>query len=328
MSQVEKIRCLIMAYGDLQVVPRTSAIIVNQHHLTATGVPMLQHQLALAMERMGFPVLVGTDQEGGKINRLKNFPPTQHLIFPSPQQMLNLSDRELMVEGAKTASALRLATVNLLLAPVLDAADPGTLMCKQGRSFGSDPIAVTERAQHFVAGLRSEYPSLVIIAKHFPGYNVKQNTDNVAASDGQNLLEEENRGRPFFQVGGLDGIMVNSIRYNNIDPGRPACFSKSIIDQWRSQFPNGLIMTDDLTSKGLSILGSPQANAKSAFLAGIDMILVMDGAQTYRIEQGINDALCDTSVPPEELTKRQSQLDASVARVLDLANCNRAAFIS
>jgi beta-glucosidase-like glycosyl hydrolase len=318
MTEAQKIAAVVMGYGDVHVVPTTGAIIVNQTHLTAKGVPMLRKQVAAARQKTGVPVLVGADQEGGKINRLKRFPPTSRLTFPSAQQMQGMTDNQIQAEGAKTGKALKLSGVNLLLGPVLDAADPGTLMYRQSRSFGSNPGDVIRRAQSFVTGLRSGYPELVILGKHFPGYNVLGNSDNSLVHDAQTLSQVGIRSRPFFKVLGLDGIMVSSIRYDNIDP-QPACFSRVIIGQYRAQVPNGLIITDDLAARGLSASSSVVKSATRAFLAGVDIMLTLDAAKVKLVERGVSNAINDSSASPTEREARRRQLDASVARVLRLA---------
>src|SRR5205814_1648038 len=94
------------------------------------------------------------DQEGGAVNRLKNFPATAALRFPSPAVMASMDPAAIRAEGVKTGRALAAAGVNCLLGPDFDAADAGTLMDKQGRSFGHTPEQVTERVAAFVAGLR------------------------------------------------------------------------------------------------------------------------------------------------------------------------------
>jgi beta-N-acetylhexosaminidase len=316
----EKIAAVVMGYGDIHVPPTTGGIIVNQTHLTAAGVPMLRRQVALAEQRTSVPVLVATDQEGGSINRLKCYPPTSGLFFPPPAQMQAMSLSGVESEGEKTGSALALVGVNTLLGPVLDVADPGTLMYKQGRSFGTNSGDVVARAQAFVTGLRRTNPTLVIIGKHFPGYNVVGNSDNTSVHDSQSLSQERARSQPFYQIQGLDGVMINSIEYDNIDP-RPACFSSTIIGQYRSSGSSSadLIMTDDLAARGLVRTSSAGANAARAFLAGVDLSLILDNAKVKSVRKGILYSLEDPAVSDAERTIRQGNLDASVSRILRLA---------
>ena len=322
MSLAQKISCLVMSYGDINVPPATGSIIVNQLHLTDSGVPLLRKQISIATQRRGFPVLVGADQEGGKVNRLTNYSPTARTYFPSAREMQEMNDEEIQSEGIKTGDALRLAGVNLLMAPVLDVADKGTFMYNQHRSFGAHTADVINRGQAFVDGLRrSGNSQLVIIAKHFPGYNVPGNSDVVPVEDDAPADQIKLRSEPFFTVMGCDGVMLSSIRYAKLD-SQPACFSKRIVDQYRSRFLNGFVMTDDLSARGLSksaLASELTENAKRAFLASVDVILVMDSRRTKHVEAGITAALNESSANPDERARLERQLDASVGRVLSLA---------
>jgi beta-N-acetylhexosaminidase len=313
MTQQQKIAAIMMTYGDVHATPASGSVIVNQTHLTATGIPQLRDHLAAAARVQGAPVLVGADQEGGAINRLKNVPGVTGTVFPSAKEMQGMSLEEIRQEGVKTGRALATAGVNMLLGPSLDVADPGTLMDKMNRSFGSTPEDVKQRTQAFVDGLRAANPSLAIISKHYPGYNAKGNSDIARVSDPSTPEQIAQRARPFFEVNGLDGVMMSSVVYPNAR-GEPACFNKQLIDQLRAKNPSLVVMTDDLMAKSLTPTGSAAeitANAQKAFMAGNDVILSMDSRANRTIATAL-DALI-TKHP-----ELQKQLDASVARVLAL----------
>lgn len=253
-----------MGYGDVRVAPWSGSVIVNQTHLTATGTSQLAQAVERAAARTGATVLVAADQEGGKVNRLKNVPGYGAVVFPSPQKMQSMTPEQLRAEGAKVGKALRAAGVNTLLGPVLDAAAPGTLMSNQGRSFGATPAEVLARAQPFIDGLRAENPNVVLLAKHFPGYDVRGNSDISQVEDRSTLEELRAKAAPFLQMKGLDGVMVNSISYPNVD-GQPACFSPKLIGLLREANPGALVITDDIAAGGL--LSAKAAAFKSYELA-------------------------------------------------------------
>ena len=142
--------------------------------------------------------------------------------------------------------------VNTLLGPSLDVADPGTQMEITGRSFGQTPEEVITRARAWLEGLHGTNPDLTIIAKHYPGYNVKHSSDVIPGiTDDSPVAEIERRSSPFFTLAPeLDGVMVSSITYSNID-SQPACFSKKIIDSIRAKHPDMVVITDDLYAPGL-----------------------------------------------------------------------------
>lgn len=250
MSVQEKAKLLVMNYGDTRVAPWSGSVIVNQTHLNAAGTRQLAQVSATATTRTGVTVLVAADQEGGRVNRMKNVPGYEGVTFPSPQAMQSMTPAQLKAEGAKVGLALKAAGVNTLLGPVLDSASPGSLMDKQGRSFGATPAEVLARAQPFIDGLREANPHVVLLAKHFPGYDVRGNSDLVKVEDRSTLDELRAKAAPFTAIKGLDGVMVNSIRYPNVD-GKPACFSAAIIGLMREKNPGALVITDDIAAGGL-----------------------------------------------------------------------------
>lgn len=250
MTVAEKAKLLVMNYGDVRAAPWSGSVIVNQTHLTATGTRQLAQANQTATSRTGTTVLVAADQEGGRVNRMKNVPGYEGVSFPSPQSMRAMTPAQLRAEGAKVGLALKAAGVNTLLGPVLDAASPGSLMANQGRSFGTTPAEVLARAQPFIDGLRDANPNVVLLAKHFPGYDVRGNSDILKVEDRSTLAELRAKAAPFTDMKGLDGVMINSIRYPNID-GNPACFSPVIIGLLREKNPGALVITDDIAAGGL-----------------------------------------------------------------------------
>ncbi len=319
MTRAQKIETLMMAYGDVNEPPRSGAIIVNQTHLSAGRFRQLEKNLATAAARTGFPVLVGADQEGGNVNRLGRFAPTAGLYFPSAKQMQGMSLAQIRAEGQKTGRALALAKVNTLLGPSLDVAEKGSLMDRMGRSFGTTPAKVSARAGAFIEGLRQANPNLLIFAKHYPGYNVRVNSDIARAVDDSTPEQLAKRSQPFLDAKGLDGVMVSSIIYSKLD-NQPACFSRKIIASIRARHPNAVVITDDLCATALSphrTTAEIKQNAQRAFLAGCDVLLSLDGSKNRAVTEAIDELI--TQYP-----KLQKQLDASVARILALSEKTRA----
>lgn len=249
MTTAEKAKLLVMNYGDVNSAPWSGSVIVNQTHLGPETAPKLKRAVATASQRQGAPVLVAADQEGGRVNRMKKLPGYEGVAFPSPGEMQHMTPAQLRAEGAKVGRALKDAGVNMLLGPVLDSGT-GTLMDRQGRSFGATPEQVLARAQPFIDGLREANPNAVLVAKHFPNYSAKGNSDIARVEDPATLAQLRAGAAPFLQTKGLDGVMMNSIRYPNVD-NEPACFSPSLIKLARETNPNALIVTDDVAAAGL-----------------------------------------------------------------------------
>jgi beta-glucosidase-like glycosyl hydrolase len=250
MSVREKAALMVMEYGATSYVPQSGAIIVNHTHLQAGKVDQLQTTAGRYENRHGLPLLIGADQEGGRVNRLRRMPGFASIHFPSPADMTGMTLGQIEAEGEKTGRGLKAAGVNLLLGPVLDVAYPGSLMSKMGRSFGDTAEEVTERAGAFVKGVANANASVALIAKHFPGYNVRGNSDMSVVTDDSTAAEIRDRARPFFEVEGIDGVMLSSIRYSAYG-GRPAVFSPELVRMLRERMPDAVVMTDDLYAASL-----------------------------------------------------------------------------
>jgi beta-glucosidase-like glycosyl hydrolase len=360
MTREQKIETVQMCVGNPYAMPTTGAIIVGSQQLDADHSQALARTMGRAERERLIPTLVVVDHEGGKLNRLGRHPATKHLSFPSAAELGRMSATRVRAEGEKLGTALELAGISALLGPVMDVADAGTWMAVAHRSFGSSPLTVSDKTQAFIDGLRQTNPALVILPKHFPGYNVKANSDQAKVEDLSSSGELLYRSSPFFQVTGADGVLVSAIRYPALDT-EPACFSKKIIGILRQQQPDALVVTDDLSSPALlskdvgayryvkalsaralgheeeteeletliskspelystssrkrleaQLVGEIRQNAQRAFLAGCDVLLVMDSSYSKAISDGLTALL-------EERPELEQSLEASARRVLLLA---------
>jgi beta-glucosidase-like glycosyl hydrolase len=229
------------------------------------------------------PLIVSTDQEGGSVSRLRLLNPG--FKFLSPLEMQPMADDAIYSHGAEVGRRVRSSGVNMLLAPSLDVADLNTLMAKQGRSFGTTPEQVIRKARQWVNGIRSTFPELIIIAKHYPGYNFRGNSDNSPITSQEDAAAVRRRATPFLTMGNLSGVMMNSVLYKSFN-GEVAAFSRELIDIYRATNPDGIVMTDDIVAPSLVNAGLKGAErnaaiaevAFKAFSAGCDIILAMDGS--------------------------------------------------
>ncbi len=111
------------------------------------------------------PLLVGVDQEGGRVARL----PAPFLASPPAAVLGRIDDPRLTTELAQAVGReLRAAGFNWNLAPVLDVhTNPGNPIIGD-RAFSSDPHCV---ARMGLAALRGfESAGILTTGKHFPGH--------------------------------------------------------------------------------------------------------------------------------------------------------------
>jgi beta-glucosidase-like glycosyl hydrolase len=255
------------------------------HHIKneAEKAELLNEKARYAARHDGMPLIVSTDQEGGSVSRLRLLNPGYK--FLSPLEMQPMADDAIYRHGQEVGRRILSSGVNMLLAPSLDVADLNTLMAKQGRSFGTTPEQVIRKAGPWINGIRSTFPELIIIAKHYPGYNFRGNSDNQPITSQEDAAAVRRRAAPFLTMGNLSGVMMNSVLYKSFN-GDVAAFSRELIDMYRATNPDGIVMTDDIVAPSLVNAGLKGAErnaaiaevAFKAFSAGCDIILAMDGA--------------------------------------------------
>ena len=124
-------------------------------------------------------------------------------------------------------------------------------------------------------------------AKHFPGLgSVKVNTDfGVAVDTTTDANSDSIASFRAAMKAGVSSVMVSSAKYQKLDPGVPAMFSKKITtDLLRTKLGfDGVIISDDL-GNAKAVASVPAAQRGTTFLvAGGD--LVINGISTKKIHR-------------------------------------------
>ena len=231
------------------------------------------------------PLLIAVDQEGGRVQRLRDgfttLPAMRELgmIWDNDSAQAKRLTRQV---GYVLAAELRAHGVDLSLTPVLDV-DHGNSSVIGDRAFHSQPRAIGALALELIRGL--EQGGMSSVGKHFPGHG------HVRADSHHDLPVDE---RPYSTIAasdlqpfrrlienGLGGVMPAHVVYPDVD-GKPAGFStiwlKQILRK-RLGF-DGMIFSDDLSMAGASGAGQILARALAALTAGCDMVLVCNGPQS------------------------------------------------
>ena len=222
-------------------------------------------------------LLLGIDQEGGRVQRLKEgvtrLPPMSRLgqeYRSAPEVTLRLCQDAGWLLGMEMAAC----GLDLSFAPVLDV-DVGLSSVIGDRSFDADPEVVARLGGAFIEGLHEA--GMAAVGKHFPGHGgVKADTHHEVARDERSLDQLRQHDLvPFERLAGkLDGMMPAHVVYPAFDP-RPAGFSPSWLGMLRETLGfKGTIFSDDLTMAGAQVAGGPAERAKAALEAGCDMVLV------------------------------------------------------
>ena len=222
-------------------------------------------------------LLLGIDQEGGRVQRLRQgvtrLPPMGRIgrDFPAAPEV---TLRFCLDAGWLLGMEMAACGLDLTFAPVLDV-DSGMSSVIGDRSFSSDPAAVAAMAGAFVAGLHEA--GMAAVGKHFPGHgSVAADSHHELPVDPRPLDALRDHDLvPFATLAArLDGVMPAHVIYSAFD-ARPAGFSASWLGMLRESLGfKGTLFSDDLGMAAAGFAGGPGERARAALNAGCDMVLV------------------------------------------------------
>ncbi|MHA2961940.1 glycoside hydrolase family 3 protein [Priestia megaterium] len=285
-------------------------ILFDRNMKTPKQVATLTNSLQdLAQETKNqIPLMMGVDQEGGDIVRMKD----QVSPIPSQQELGQKNDKELVYQTAdRNGKELAAMGFNVDFAPVLDLSDTDT------RSFGTDPEKAAEFGEAAVSGLNAN--GLTAALKHFPG-NGRSNIDphlETSSVKADKLDLENGDIYPFKKmVTNVDNnnffVMVTHIKYPAYDKENPASISPIIIQELlRNQLGyNGLVVTDDLEMGAVSKYFTYEELGVRAVEAGADVLLVCHTLDSQeKMYNGILQAVKKGKIS-------EKRIDESVKRIL------------
>ena len=221
------------------------------------------------------PLLIGVDQEGGRVTRL----PTPFLAPPAAGLLGRLDDPDLTKELAQAVGReLQAAGINWNLAPVLDIHTNPANPVIGDRAYGDDPRRV---ARMGLAALRGfEEANVLATAKHFPGHGETAVDSHLALPES---LQTAARWRgveflPFREAirQEVPSIMVAHLACPALDPCAPASLSRIVItDILRHELGfDGLVVSDDLEMGAIASRFDVGEAAVRFLEAGGDLVLV------------------------------------------------------
>ncbi|MCP2308071.1 glycoside hydrolase family 3 N-terminal domain-containing protein [Kitasatospora paracochleata] len=268
---------------------------------------------AQAQSPGGGPLLLMTDQEGGRVRRLPGAPEE------SARQVGLSADPVAAAQRTGAAAGANLASygLNLNLAPVLDVfSTPGDFSDSLGRSYSDDPATVGRLGSAFIRSQQAT--GVAATAKHFPGLGTAPagaNTDTgpvvLPASAARLRGVDEVPYGPAIAAG-VKLVMLSWAVYPALDGSRPAGLSPTVVQgelRGRLAF-RGVTVSDALEAQALSAYGGTGARAVGAAKAGVDLLLcsARDVAQGDAAAAALAAGLRDGSLD-------RAQFDAAVARV-------------
>ena len=256
------------------------------------------------------PVWVAIDQEGGRVQRVK----APLTVWPAPATLGRANDLDLTRRfGRALARELRAMGITFDFAPVLDVLTRQDNPAIGDRALSDDPAMV---ARHGVALIEALHEAgLPACAKHFPGHgeaSVDSHEDLPVVDLPPDRLERV-EWVPFTAAiaAGVDAVMSCHLLVPSLDEQNPATLSPQVITgRLRQQLGfQGLVLTDDMDMKAISLRLEPGDAAARAVAAGCDGILQCGGDidRAFAALEGIVRAL-------EDETLHVSRVDDALAQ--------------
>jgi beta-N-acetylhexosaminidase len=261
------------------------------------------------------PPILAIDQEGRRVNRLRNII-GEHPGIAELKNTGNPASAHKL--GQTVGQHLRQFKIHLDFAPVLDLEhfDDATDNALRERCWGRTPDEVVTWAGSFLDGLQSA--GVAGCAKHFPGLGDSQHDSHeqlptIYRSADQILAEDIVPYRQLLQK--LPVIMISHGHYLAFDGQMPipASTSKNIITGLlRQQLGyTGLVVTDDMEMGAITGAGDLGEAVVEAFIAGADMILVCHMSHSiHTAHEALTKAVATGRITPERLAESQERIAA------------------
>ena len=224
-----------------------------------------------------YPILI--DQEGGRVNRLRNIISFDNLTSEFFGQLYVKNYKEFEIYYRlfidKTSYLLKLIGVNLNTSPVLDLRVKGASNIIGDRSFSKDPKIVSKIGDYCINFFHKNKIGTVI--KHIPGHGL-------ARVDSHNFTPLINKDNKYLAKNDFKSFknkktlfaMTAHIIFKKIDKKDPVTHSKKLIKLIRNKIGfRNILISDDLSMKSLK--GNLKENAFKAFNAGCNLVLHCNG---------------------------------------------------
>ncbi len=238
------------------------------------------------------PLLVSIDGEWGVAMRMDS-------VMPFPRQMMlgAISDNKLIERmGEAVAGQCSRIGVQMNYAPVVDVNNNPNNPVINTRSFGENKYNVAEKSIAYMHGLQNK--GVLSCAKHFPGHgDTYQDSHEVLPSICHSPTRLDSLELYPFRAlmeAGIDAVMVAHLQVPAYDSvKRPSTLSHNIVSMLLKdelEF-SGLIVTDALNMKAITLNCKRDSLAYAAILAGNDVMLMPDSISVSinRIEKAVTD---------------------------------------
>ncbi|MBX2899374.1 MAG: glycoside hydrolase family 3 protein [Cyclobacteriaceae bacterium] len=266
------------------------------------------------------PLFICIDQEGGKVNRLKEkYGFTKSVTAAALGKSKSIDSVAFYAEA--TAATLAGLGFNVNFAPVVDLAiTQNTVIFKPERAYAANEDTVALMAAEVIRQHRKF--GVLTSLKHFPGHGSSKEDTHFGVAD-VTATWNERELKPYQQLlrnNLVDAVMTSHIVNKNLDSkGYPATLSKEIIDgilRKQLQF-NGVVFSDDMQMHAISKNFGLEESIKLAINAGVDILCFSnniagsDERTADKVHATIKNLVARGDIKPE-------RIDESFQRIVQL----------
>lgn len=223
------------------------------------------------------PLFIAIDQEGGRVNRLKDkygFPAS--ITAEAMGKAASLDSVRFYSEA--TAATLAGLGINVNFAPVVDlAANPlNPVIAKAGRSFSAREDSVALMANEVIKAHRRM--NVLTVLKHFPGHGSSRDDTHLGIADVTTTWNERELVpyRTLINANAVDAVMSAHIVNKKLDPsGKPGTLSSDVINgilRKRLNF-HGVVFSDDMQMHAITKYYGLEEAIRLAVKAGVDIMI-------------------------------------------------------
>ena len=233
------------------------------------------------------PLLICIDQEGGKVNRLKEkygFP--RSITATAIGKSKSLDSAQFYAES--TAATLAGLGINVNFAPCVDlAANPeNTVIVKVERPYSNNEDSVVMYAREVVKAHRKF--GILTSLKHFPGHGSSIVDTHFGIADVTKTWNEREI-KPYKQLlkeGYVDGVMSSHIVNQNLDPkALPGTLSQRVLDSLLRRVIgyDGVVYSDDMQMSAIDKNYGLGESIKLAINGGIDIMCFSNNIRQSKV---------------------------------------------
>lgn len=229
------------------------------------------------------PLLIGIDQEGGVVNRLRQsygFP-----FFQSAKASAAAGPDSVRFYARRTAHTLHRLGINLNFAPCVDVdVNPDCpVIGKLARSFSPDPDQVSAAARIWLD--EQQKSGVISCLKHFPGHGSADGDTHLGLVDVSSswLPSELIPYRTLIAEGKVPMVMTAHVRNDRLDTLYPASLSSVVTTTLLrdSLHFSGVVITDDLAMGAIVSQYGFEEALRLAILAGADLLCLSNNGSDY-----------------------------------------------